>query len=1278
MCFAEGCCRREGVVFISTSSNVQSATMTAVQTMGSFVFPEPQGLSSSAPSSLSSSVETPSFLGSIRASGSIHGVPRRDESILSFSTFTDVHPDPRISPQEPIVQDRPSLSQLTIDILIKTDTEYSAAKITASNASARFGQLVVHFNIVNRLYAVLCGFHGAVAQSSSLRHDASKFASTYQQAIELCSYLLKDDCATKPSHFPGMLKWRHRQLLNSFLTLVKSAPSFIVSALLSMSASDLNHFIGSSQDSYEDLALVNRTKPLDILFYCIFPPDTPIRQRDEYFASICGALIEHKRGEPLCFAIFDKIMDQSGHPYASALEIVLLNLLQRGSFLTIPPQSQPIGSSPTSTPTSEFPSPEIANATLATAGRSKLRKPSTASLASSNDDPNDSQTQTFLQQAVDVVFEFLDNPSVESIPQGFSTFVKLVLAKVPEESRQSAKLLICVKYFFCRHLHRVLTLPERLGLLKDYFVSDMQRKKILGLVFRKACQLMMSFCYGSDQGASVVNAAPHEKVRAHIESIFARLTPSLESPLQPHVRHNSVSSSQALPSDSNCCSPGQLIVLSPSDVVSLYSGLFPSFVLHHRSLSANTGTNPLNVEGSSNSSSRPTPRPHSHYGSSSLADGSSVNTGSSFISAPLSNNESLPSLSEIDQIPMFESDDGSSLSTPVFGPADDYEWSLDDIKTDLEPVIQELIKRFPYLQFRDASQYLYSLRPGKLQNFRVPHPLAEKWQIFQVGLDSTINDLRPESILEHTHGFSSSEQFPSHESDDMIHSLPVAPANRGLVIVLKRAVEKIVSEISECPYPSVSLGRSFSNGVGSEQEEYFEPPATATYMQDLLSEAQEKSVAVNKFLDANEYANASNALKKLLPSPNSATYAQVATAVNNHVMLLIAKEKQYKLNCVRNQIDLSQSQSNPYKVQFENARRRSEQLLIQLGDLRTKVWYATEIRSSPLWSRARDVAMALTYGTNPEPVESPASTVPSPVMFPSLKRNNSTSSVHSLGGFSFKRFTSVSSKRDYANKRNSMVNASVINTGDTGMFAPKDLAGEFKLSDREADATKKWLQGQNIQNFCTGEERIHRFCCEVDDLVKRVMGDTLSSRRNRGHSLLSSSSLFRHDLWKLIMDVEGPNRSSTPTTFGNRASMSAIPDIETDGPVINRTNPIRPCLDRSASVRGHSSQRSSPNLLDVFASLDLGRRPPSAHGEYGAEARLHGESSHRRNRSLNEIGSGNGHEPFGDDSAVEDEASVLEADVKRGELDDTILTLQMRLISLIYTDIGTNCFFDGK
>ena len=72
--------------------------------------------------------------------------------------------------------------------------------------------------------------------------------------------------------------------------------------------------------------------------------------------------------------------------------------------------------------------------------------------------------------------------------------------------------------------------------------------------------------------------------------------------------------------------------------------------------------------------------------------------------------------------------------------------------------------------------------------------------------------------------------------------------------------------------------------------------------------------------------------------------------------------------------------------------------------------------------------------------------------------------------------------------------------------APKDYGGHSKLADEQIELTSRWLTRRSIENFCKGEERIHRFCFEVQKSMNKMAGP--NSVRN---PVLWSSNLFRRE-----------------------------------------------------------------------------------------------------------------------------------------------------------------------
>jgi hypothetical protein len=422
-----------------------------------------------------------------------------------------------------------------LDDLLKLQSLVRGAQYNVKTQAEVLAQLVIRFNVIHRLSGSLSLLFTTLAHKTNC--DAAKFASIYQQMLEMCEQLLDDSTQFKINQgFPSMLAWGHRQLLNSFLTLVKSSPSFIVTALISMSYSDVRSFVTRPVDSFEQLATLQRESPLDILWTSMFPPDVNGSQRLEYFAIICASLIREKKCERLCYAVFDRVLDASGHGYAAALEHILLSFLQEGNFLAsnnTTPMAAPVdeAASETSTPTSEVPSPSFpAVVSRLASDQDRSHKPplpvgglaadrrgstksdggnsfkaSSGSLRSLPEDLLDGRSVQFLDNAVITILDFLSSDDSGAIPSDFILFARMILVKLSESQQQSAAIFIVIRYFICKHVYRILTRPERLGILADYYIGDSQRQRVLYPIFQRLYRLAMAHSYDLSGGSTRID-----------------------------------------------------------------------------------------------------------------------------------------------------------------------------------------------------------------------------------------------------------------------------------------------------------------------------------------------------------------------------------------------------------------------------------------------------------------------------------------------------------------------------------------------------------------------------------------------------------------------------------------------------------------------------------------------------------------------------------------------------------------------------------------------------
>ena len=90
------------------------------------------------------------------------------------------------------------------------------------------------------------------------------------------------------------------------------------------------------------------------------------------------------------------------------------------------------------------------------------------------------------------------------------------------------------------------------------------------------------------------------------------------------------------------------------------------------------------------------------------------------------------------------------------------------------------------------------------------------------------------------------------------------------------------------------------------------------------------------------------------------------------------------------------------------------------------------------------------------------------------------------------------------------------------LAADKETGGPNKLTDGQVDLVSRWLLQEGIENLCKGEERIHRFCFEVQKCARKLVADTLMES-----PVLWSSVLYQQEKQDF---VSGSGHHGTPST----------------------------------------------------------------------------------------------------------------------------------------------------
>lgn len=167
--------------------------------------------------------------------------------------------------------------------------------------------------------------------------------------------------------------------------------------------------------------------------------------------------------------------------------------------------------------------------------------------------------------------------------------------------------------------------------------------------------------------------------------------------------------------------------------------------------------------------------------------------------------------------------------------------------------------------------------------------------------------------------------------------------------------------------------------------------------------------------------------------------------------------------------------------------------------LRDKMWYVTDVRNSSAYEKTKNIVMALKKMARSSHLQQSKSySTPRP-------RNTSRSSTANFTNNTEAQFFEL-------------------------MAASKDQGGPNKLADGQADKTQKWLMQSGVENFCKGEERIHRFCLEVRECVSKLVGENMLDG-----PVLWSSELYHREK-EMHEDIRRNGTMSIPgiTTPANR------------------------------------------------------------------------------------------------------------------------------------------------
>ncbi|KAJ5182924.1 Chromatin assembly factor 1 subunit A [Penicillium capsulatum] len=331
---------------------------------------------------------------------------------------------------------------------------------------------------------------------------------------------------------------------------------------------------------------------------------------------------------------------------------------------------------------------------------------------------------------------------------------------------------------------------------------------------------------------------------------------------------------------------------------------------------------------------------------------------------------------------------------------------------------------------------------------KLEHPADENWTVFSISNDghNLTWSLLPDCETGPSKG-------PLLEHDDDAHS-----SNLGLQEnheALQTAIIRLVKE--NHVYDSDDYDRTSNLSK-----------LAPLSLRHRFNQAMASANNYSDFVDAHYWWNASRQLRQGLTTEEShrTDDSWILGPMHNSCMRSLDKSRLIIERCESNFVSLDQS--------LRRLQTQIKDLMTTIVKVRNKMWYMTDVKNSMKYEEARHVAMALKtmiYSARPS-LDLPEEPRP-------------RAGGRSIGGGLFQK-----------------PELQVMNM----MKAPSSQGGPKKLSDDQVELTRKWLAHNGIENFCKGEERIHRFCYEVRNSINRLVGETMSET-----PVLWASELFQRE-----------------------------------------------------------------------------------------------------------------------------------------------------------------------
>ncbi|KAI0849016.1 hypothetical protein F5Y00DRAFT_269682 [Daldinia vernicosa] len=772
--------------------------------------------------------------------------------------------------------------------------------------------------------------------------------------------------------------------------------------------------------------------------------------------------------------------------------------------------------------------------------------------------------EEFYDRAVNDLFAIIDDEDATGIPEGVIELGNEILRRL--EMKDSTRGLVdttrrwfVYKWLFSSWLLAVVIHPESYGMMTEYHITEYGRQKILKQVATLAQHYVVEMLANNSAQKPVSTPL---KIKGHVENILARFKPSGR-------RTGRLLPARSITSLRETAEVHPYLVISPADLVTLSNALFPER------------------------------RPQSAH-SSSIRSGAPSISGFSAISQPISIGTSRSNFETASVLSMSASSvfsDGTTSGDPLL------EEQVAGTPQRRSPPMSDGARQ-KHANNYEEDGYRLRLAMHEMAQILGPeatsgscHPCAERWAVVFISADGNSLSLQmtydPDDEAEEENSSTTSDteddepdEKPEldkdyHQLRDSVlklvedfeipqgledHGTKTTFSNRASGLKKYRSKNKIITPGttmgSRNPFRSKyeeeqkAKQAAEESSHASEDKEPEGEAGSSSVLITMLSAASSQSRIQSDFVSAHLYWKTLQQLNAL--SSPSLRKNGFATLLN-----IFSRGPRDSIRRSASAIE----EYDAWLVWLKQSQERHEGLIEtmmkRLKALRDKMWYVTDVHNSAPYEQTRNICSALKIMGVPR-------------KWGSFQRNRAQLARGPAAAYIY---------------RNESQMLDILAAGE-------EQGGPNKLSDAQAEITNKWLEQLGIQNMCQGEERIHRFCCEVDSCVSKLVGENIVDG-----PVLWSSELYSRDR----KAFEGPRIGrDKESMWGDDAASVISSDHER-----RYASPTRRPASMARDLRGMSAYNTSQVSIDSHHRYSFSRASTAmsdtfdSHDYFGASSPIH-------------------------------------------------------------------------